>query len=96
MNRRPFLRALLASAAVAAAVTLAACNPDTIPTGRSLAPLSEKMMSEIKDKRMAQLGSPPQKPGQLDTSATHSLYRRVKATGRLAQRESTPFTRVGS
>jgi murein L,D-transpeptidase YafK len=31
---------------------LAACNPDTIPTGRSLAPLSDKMLSTIKDKRM--------------------------------------------
>jgi murein L,D-transpeptidase YafK len=49
---RPTLRALLAPAAVAAAVTLAGCNPDNIPTGRSQAPLSEKMISEIASKNM--------------------------------------------
>ena len=57
MNR-PFVRALLVSAAVAAALTLAGCNPeDVTPTGRSLAPLSDKMVSEIAAKQMDK-GSP--------------------------------------
>ena len=57
MNR-PFVRALLVSAAIAAAVTLAGCNPeDVTPTGRSLAPLSDKMVSEIESKHMDK-GSP--------------------------------------
>ncbi len=50
---RPFVRALLTSAALAGTVVLAGCNPDTIPTtGRAMAPLSEKMVAEIADKRM--------------------------------------------
>ena len=50
---RPLVRALLTSAALAGAVVLAGCNPDTIPTtGRAMAPLSEKMVAEIADKRM--------------------------------------------
>ena len=53
MNR-PFVRALLASVAViAAAIVLAGCDPDSItPTGRSQAPLSEKMLAEIAAKNM--------------------------------------------
>ena len=52
MNR-PFVRALLASAAVAAAIALAGCDPDSItPTGRSLAPLSDKTLAEIDAKQM--------------------------------------------
>src|SRR5512142_2610186 len=55
---RPFVRALLVSAAIAAAITLAGCNPeDVTPTGRSLAPLSDKMVSEIESKHMDK-GSP--------------------------------------
>ncbi|MEI9804552.1 MAG: murein L,D-transpeptidase family protein [Pseudolabrys sp.] len=51
--KRPYLRALLASAAVAAAVALAGCNPSDMPTnGRAQAPLSEKMLSEISSKNM--------------------------------------------
>ena len=50
---RPLVRAVLTSAALAGAVVLAGCNPDTIPTtGRAMAPLSEKMVAEIADKRM--------------------------------------------
>ena len=52
MNR-PFARALLASAAVAAAIALAGCNPeDIVPTGRAQAPLTEKMLSEFTKKNM--------------------------------------------
>ncbi len=51
--KRPYLRALLASAAVAAAITLAGCDPDGVaPTGRSQAPLSEKTLAEIAAKQM--------------------------------------------
>jgi murein L,D-transpeptidase YafK len=51
--KRPFVRALLASAAVAAAVTLAGCNPNDVPTdGRALAPLSQKTLSDIQEKNM--------------------------------------------
>ncbi len=57
MNR-PFVRALLVSAAVAAALALAGCDPqDVTPTGRSLAPLSEKMLADIAAKHMDK-GSP--------------------------------------
>ena len=50
---RPFVRALLISAAAAAAVVLAGCNPDSIsPTGRSLAPLSDKMLADMAEKHM--------------------------------------------
>ena len=57
MNR-PFVRALLVSAAVAAALALAGCDPeDVTPTGRSLAPLSDKMVSDIAAKQMDK-GSP--------------------------------------
>jgi murein L,D-transpeptidase YafK len=50
---QPFVRALLVSAAVAAAIALAGCDPESItPTGRSLAPLSEKTLAEIDAKQM--------------------------------------------
>jgi murein L,D-transpeptidase YafK len=50
---RPLVRALLASAAVAAAIALAGCDPDSItPTGRSLAPLSDKTLAEFDAKQM--------------------------------------------
>jgi murein L,D-transpeptidase YafK len=51
--KRSVVRALLASAAVAAAIALAGCNPSDVPTnGRAMAPLSDRMLSEIKEKRM--------------------------------------------
>ena len=51
--KRPLVRALLVSAAVAAAIALAGCDPESItPTGRSLAPLSEKTLAEIDAKQM--------------------------------------------
>ena len=52
MNR-PLVRALLVSAAVAAATALAGCNPqDVTPTGRALAPLSDKMLADLEAKHM--------------------------------------------
>ena len=51
--RRRIVRAMLASAAVAAAIMLAGCNPDDIaPSGRAQAPLSEKTLAEIASKNM--------------------------------------------
>ncbi|MGB6790923.1 MAG: L,D-transpeptidase family protein [Pseudolabrys sp.] len=51
--KRPFARALLASAAIAAAIVLAGCDGESIsPTGRAKAPLSEKMVAEIAAKNM--------------------------------------------
>ncbi|HET7805957.1 MAG TPA: L,D-transpeptidase family protein [Pseudolabrys sp.] len=51
--KRPFARALLASAAVIAAVVLAGCDTDSItPTGRAQAPLSEKTLAEMASKNM--------------------------------------------
>lgn len=47
-----FVRAMLASAALAAAVALAGCNADMVPNGRAQAPLSEKTLSEIASKNM--------------------------------------------
>jgi murein L,D-transpeptidase YafK len=53
LNRRPFARALLASAAIAAAIALAGCNADSIaPTERAQAPLSDKMLAELEAKHM--------------------------------------------
>jgi murein L,D-transpeptidase YafK len=49
---RPFLRTLLASAAVIAAIALAGCNPSDVTSGRSQAPLSEKTLAEIAAKNM--------------------------------------------
>ncbi len=52
MNRH-FLRALLASAAIAAALAVAGCDSESIaPTGRSQAPLSEKTLNDIQSKNM--------------------------------------------
>ena len=49
----PVVRALLATAAIAAAIALAGCNADDItPTGRAMAPLSPKMLAEIQSKNM--------------------------------------------
>ena len=56
MNRGPLLRALLASAAIAAALALASCDADsTTPAvgGRHLQPLSDRMLLEIENKNMA-------------------------------------------
>src|SRR5580698_8129636 len=51
--KQPYVRALLASAAVAAAIALAGCDADSItPSGRSQAPLSEKTLAEIASKNM--------------------------------------------
>ncbi len=51
------MRALLASAAVAAAIALAGCNTDGTSTaavnGRHMQPLSDRMVAEIEDKNMA-------------------------------------------
>ena len=52
--RRPFTRALLASAAIAAAVVLAGCNPEEgiAPSGRAAAPLSDRTLALIASKNM--------------------------------------------
>jgi murein L,D-transpeptidase YafK len=54
LNSRPLFRTLLASAALAAAVALAGCDTDggVLPSGRALAPLSDKMLAEIEQKNM--------------------------------------------
>jgi murein L,D-transpeptidase YafK len=50
---RPFSRALLASAAIAAAVMLSGCDESSIaPTGRAAAPLSDKTLALISSKNM--------------------------------------------
>jgi murein L,D-transpeptidase YafK len=43
---------MLASAAVAAAIVLSGCDQDSITSGRALAPLSDKMIADIEQKRM--------------------------------------------
>jgi len=50
----PLLRALLASAAVAAASALASCDTDgtSAVSGRHMQPLSDRMMAEIESKNM--------------------------------------------
>ena len=53
-----FVRAVMASATLVAALALAACNPDDLaPNGRAAAPLSSAMVSEIASKNM-DTGSP--------------------------------------
>jgi murein L,D-transpeptidase YafK len=54
LNRRPLIRPLLASAAIAAALLLAGCDTDN-PSGaslRSLQPLSTAMLTDIEQKNM--------------------------------------------
>jgi murein L,D-transpeptidase YafK len=53
LSHRPLARTLLASAAVAAAMALAGCETGTeMMPGRALAPLSDKMLAEIEQKKM--------------------------------------------
>ena len=48
-----FVRALLAPVAIAAAIALAGCNGDSFdPSGRALAPLSDKMLALLQEKHM--------------------------------------------
>jgi len=50
---RPVVRALLASAAIAAAIALAGCNTDeVVPNGRAQAPLSQKTLALMAEKNM--------------------------------------------
>ncbi len=49
---RPFARALLAPAVVAAAIALSGCDTDSITSGRALAPLSDRMVADIEQKHM--------------------------------------------
>src|SRR5262249_7311780 len=56
LNRRPLVRALLASAAVAAAVALGGCDTDgtsSAVNGRHMRPPSGRMQAEIESKNMA-------------------------------------------
>jgi len=55
LYRPPVLRLLLASAAIAAAATLAGCDSDKIPniSGRHMQPLSDAMLAELDTKNMA-------------------------------------------
>src|SRR5262245_27526490 len=50
---RPPLRALLASAAIAAGMTLVGCGGGTpVTSGRHMQPLSERMLATLKSKNM--------------------------------------------
>src|SRR5262249_14966895 len=52
---RPLVRALLASAAIAAGMTLAGCGGGTpVTSGRHMQPLSERMLATLKAKNMDQ------------------------------------------
>jgi murein L,D-transpeptidase YafK len=54
LNDRPLVRGLLASAALAAALLVAGCDTDGIaPVGRSMAPLSPAMLTEIEKRNMS-------------------------------------------
>src|SRR5262249_18255582 len=56
LNRRPLVRALLASAAIAAALTLACCDTDctTADNGPHIQPLSDRNHAEIQSKNIPQ------------------------------------------
>ena len=49
---RPLLRSLLASAAIAAMMTLAGCGGAPVTSGRHLQPLSQRMLATLKAKNM--------------------------------------------
>jgi len=49
---QPLLRALLAPAVIAAAITLAGCGGEPVDSNRHLQPLSERMLAELKAKKM--------------------------------------------
>ena len=55
MHRRPLVRALFASAALATAIALAGCDTENTPSvgGRHMQPLSDRMLSDIEAKNMA-------------------------------------------
>src|SRR5262249_19056046 len=56
LNRRPLLRALLASAALAAALALASCDTDgttSAVNGRHMQPVSDRLLADIENKNMA-------------------------------------------
>jgi murein L,D-transpeptidase YafK len=54
LKRSPFVRTLLATAAIAAAIALAGCNTDgNSPSARSTKPLSAAMVAEIEQKNMS-------------------------------------------
>jgi murein L,D-transpeptidase YafK len=55
LKRGPLLRALLASAAIAAASALASCDTDgtSAVSGRHMQPLSDRLLAEIESKNMA-------------------------------------------
>jgi murein L,D-transpeptidase YafK len=59
LRSRPQVRALLTSAAIAAATALAACIPGSMPadSGRHMQPLSDRVLAELKAKNMEK-GSP--------------------------------------
>jgi len=52
LRSRPLLRALLAPAAIAAAITLAGCGGEPVDSNRHLQPLSERVLAELKAKKM--------------------------------------------
>jgi len=54
LSHRPFIRALLASAALASMIALSGCNIEggDSPSARSMKPLSEKTLAEIQEKNM--------------------------------------------
>ena len=52
LRSRPLLCALLAPAVIAAAITLAGCGGEPGASNRHMQPLSERMLSELKTKKM--------------------------------------------
>ena len=52
LRSRTLLRALLAPAAIAAAITLAGCGGEPVTSNRHMQPLSERMLAELKAKKM--------------------------------------------
>jgi len=52
VRSRPVLRALLAAAAIAAAITVAGCGGEPGASNRHMQPLSERVLAELKAKKM--------------------------------------------
>src|SRR5262249_43070067 len=88
---RPLLRALLASAAIAAVITLAGCGGGApVTSGRHTQPLSERMLATLKTKNMAK--ESPILMRVFKEEAEHEVWKQDDS-GRFALLRTSPICR---